>query len=97
MKYYVVLTRLEVPLVEPLPGETKAANIVNEGCDRCLINYQEKMVFCVNHYKIKDLVLVIRKIDLPAEAENVTEMVVPAAAEIPLIQAAVPEPTPVPA
>lgn len=97
MKYYVVITRLEIPLVEPLPGETKAANIVNEGCANCLFDYQNKFVACRVHYKIKDLVLVLRKIDLPAEADNVIEMVVPIETAIPLVSETVPELEAVPA
>lgn len=97
MKYYVVLTRLEIPLVEPLPGETKAASIVNVGCKYCLFDYQDKFIACKDHYKIKDLVLVIRKIDLPAEADNVVEFVVPAEATVPVVSETVPELEAVPA
>lgn len=97
MKYYVVITRLEIPLVEPQPGETKAANIVNEGCANCLFDYQNKFIACKIHYKIKDLVLVLRKIDLPDGIDNVVEFVVPAEATVPVVPAAVSEPEAVPA
>lgn len=97
MKYYVVITRLEIPLVEPLPRETKAASIVNEGCDLCLFDYMNKVVPCKNHYKLKDLVLVWRKIDLPAEADNVVEFVVPAETTVPVVPETVPELEAVPA
>lgn len=97
MKYYVVLTRLEIPLVEPLPGETKAANIVNEACGVCTFDFMERMRYCKDHYQIKSLVLVERKIELPAEAENVIEFVVPAETTPTVVEETVPEPEAVPA
>lgn len=98
MKYYVVLTLLEVPLVEPLPGETKAANVVNVGCDLCLFDIvTAKPKLCKDHYKKRDLVLVYRKVDLPTEADNVGEIEVQAEATIPVVQEAVPELEAVPA
>lgn len=94
---YVVLTRLEIPLVEPLPGETKAANIVNTGCVVCRFDFMNKLKLCGEHYQLKDLVLVARKIDLPAEAENVIEFVVPAETTPTVVEETVPEPEAVPA
>lgn len=84
MKYYLVFTRLEAPLAEPLPGEIKAANIVNEGCDLCLFDVTgTKIKWCAKHNAMdrEHLILIVRKIDV---IENVT----PAEVEVAAIAAA---------
>ena len=99
MKYYLVFTRLEIPLVEPQPGEVKSANIVNEGCCLCLFDITGTRVkWCINHHRIKDLILLVRKIDVITEEQLAeTPAAVAMAETIPSISEGVDELVAVPA